>query len=349
MHPRPTAGPAGETTAVAAQKPRDPLLDNARAILITLVVVGHAIESMDTQLESIIYTWIYSFHMPAFIAISGFLSRNYRNEPRQVSRLLTGLVLPYLIFQVLHSVEQDLLKGNEIGIKLWLPVWTLWFLLALTAWRLFTPVLRVLRYPLVFTVAISVVAPLDAALDSTLSWARILSFLPFFVLGLTCTPEMLSRVRDLRGAKVIGGMVLLCALVFSALTHDMFSTSIFTMSQSYEARDMEPLYGVVTRLLALAAGAVLTIALIMVSPRRTHWFTSIGVRSLTVYLLHSMVIEFPRQLEWFADYSGPGPTVLVIIGAVALTVFLSRKPVVQALSWLTAPPVGHLLMRPEKH
>lgn len=93
---------------------------------------------------------------------------------------------------------------------------------------------------------------------------------------------------------------------------------------------MEPLVGVVTRFLALVAGAVLTITLIMVSPRRAHRFTGIGVRRLTFYLMYPMVIEFPRQLDWFVDYSGPGPTLLVTIGIIALNFVLSRRPAVQA-------------------
>lgn len=284
--------------------------------------------------------------MPAFVAISGFLSRSYRNEPRQVSRLLTTMLVPYLIFQVLHGAEQDLLNGEPINFTLWDPVWTLWFLVALIAWRLMTPLLLTLRYPLVFTVAISVLAPLDDALDATLSWGRILSFLPFFTLGLLCTPELLTKIRTSRGAKVVGAAVLGGALLFAAFTHEMFSTSIFTMSLSYDERDMSDLYGVATRVLALLCGAILTIALIMVTPRGTHWFTVIGRRSLTVYLVHAMVLEFPRQLDWFADLSGTGPTLLVMLGAVLLTLLLSSGPVDRVLSWLTSPPIGRFVVAP---
>lgn len=341
----PPSDPSAETPP-PTKTPRDPLLDNARAILITLVVVGHAIESMDTELSNIIYTWIYSFHMPAFVAISGFLSRSYNNEPKQVARLLTGLLVPYLIFQTLHALEQDLLKGNDIGFTLWDPVWTLWFLMALIAWRLLTPLLRTLRYPLIFAVTISVLAPLDDGLDSTLSLARILSFLPFFTLGLLCTPEFLGKVRKWRGARPVGIAALVGALLFAAYTHEMFSTSIFTMSLSYDERDMSALYGVTTRVLALASGTVLTAAIIMATPRRNYWFTVIGKRSLTVYLVHSMILEFPRQLDWFVDLSGSGVTVLVILGAVLLTLLLSSGPVDRALSWLTSPPIERFVVAP---
>lgn len=347
----PTAEPAtpGRTAEPAkpAKKPRDPLLDNARAILIALVVVGHTIESNDNPHLDVLYTWIYSFHMPAFVAISGFLCRSYRNEPRQISRLLTGMLLPYLIFQVIHSVESDLIDGDPITVSLWHPAWTLWFLLALSFWRVFSPILRSLRYPLVFAVAISVLAPLEADLDTVLTWGRVLSFLPFFVMGLMCTPEMLARIRDVRWGRAIGAAAFVCAFVVAVLTHDKFSNDIFTMSRSFSENDLGNVYGMVTRVLVLICGTILTVALVMVAPRRHHWFTALGVESLTIYLIHPLLLQIPRDLGWFDDLTSNLDAVLLVAGALLLVLILSRAPIVKALSWITSPPVGRWLVREE--
>lgn len=342
-----TSAPPADS-AKPAKKPRDPLLDNARAILIALVVVGHTIESNDNPHLDVLYTWIYSFHMPAFVAISGFLCRSYRNEPRQISRLLTGMLLPYLIFQVIHSVEGDLLDGDPISVSLWHPAWTLWFLLALTFWRVFSPVLRSLRYPLVFAVAISVLAPLEADLDTVLTWGRVLSFLPFFVMGLMCTPEMLARIRDVRWGRAIGAAAFACALVVATITHDKFSNDIFTMSRSFSENDLGNVYGMVTRVLVLICGTILTVALVMVAPRRHHWFTALGVESLTIYLIHPLLLKIPRDLGWFDTMTSNLDAVLLVVGALLLVLILSRAPVVKVLSWITSPPIGHWLVREEK-
>ncbi|WP_227488121.1 acyltransferase family protein [Brachybacterium subflavum] len=344
---RPAAPATPASSAKPAKKPRDPLLDNARAILIALVVVGHTIESNDNANLDILYTWIYSFHMPAFVAISGFLCRSYRNEPRQISRLLTGMLLPYLIFQVIHSVESDLLDGDPITVTLWHPAWTLWFLLALTFWRVFSPVLRSLRYPLVFAVAISVLAPLEADLDTVLTWGRVLSFLPFFVMGLMCTPEMLARIRDVRWGRAIGAAAFACAFVVAVLTHDKFSNDIFTMSRSFSENDMGNIYGIVTRVLVLICGTILTIALVMVAPRRHHWFTALGVESLTIYLIHPLLLQVPRNLGWFDTMTSNLDAVMLVVGALLLVLILSRPPIVKVLSWITSPPVGRWLVKEE--
>ena len=53
-------------------------IDNLKVILIFLVVFGHLIERyIDTNLTLRgLYMFIYTFHMPLFIFVSGFLPKN---------------------------------------------------------------------------------------------------------------------------------------------------------------------------------------------------------------------------------------------------------------------------------
>src|SRR5690625_7982549 len=66
---------------------RDPYFDNVRAVLITFVVIGHALEGMSSNLGDAVYLWIYSFHMPAFVIVTGYLSKTYRGSPRQYEQI----------------------------------------------------------------------------------------------------------------------------------------------------------------------------------------------------------------------------------------------------------------------
>src|SRR4029077_11373781 len=64
----PGGGPAAEGTA----KERDSVIDNARFILIVLVVLGHFLTTMQgSPALDVLYAWIYMFHMPAFVFLSG--------------------------------------------------------------------------------------------------------------------------------------------------------------------------------------------------------------------------------------------------------------------------------------
>src|SRR5699024_10905493 len=224
----------GTTPRTRAQ--REPAPANAGGLLVALAVVGRTIESFENTEEALggtLYMALYSFHMAAFIMISGFLSRSYRNEPRQVRRLLTAMVVPYVIFQMVHEIFKAFMLGRDLEMQLILPAWTLWFLVALLGWRLLSPLLRQLRYPLVFAVAISVIMPLEPDIGSDLSVGRMAQRLPCSVLGLVATPGPLDRTRAFRH-RWLGGLVLLGVVAVAALLHEDVPASIFFLRSGYE-------------------------------------------------------------------------------------------------------------------
>lgn len=79
--------------------------DSIKGWLILLVIIGHCIASIiGNDAANLDYWWclIYSFHMPAFIAISGYL--NYRGENQInpirvdviIKRRFQQLIVPFL-------------------------------------------------------------------------------------------------------------------------------------------------------------------------------------------------------------------------------------------------------------
>lgn len=328
-----------QSAATAQASSRNPYIDNARAILITLVVTGHLLPTISSYLGGAINMWIYAFHMPAFVAISGYLSRSYRNEPQQLGRILSALFVPYVLFQVLQAVLRVVVRGQDFDLHLWSPSWTLWFLLALFVWRLATPLFKALRYPIVFALAIAVIAPIDPSLDTILTWGRILAFLPFFVLGLLTRPEHLEKLQEFKH-KYLGYVVLATGLALSFMIHERYSISIFYMSTSYEKSGISSLHGVLARMLILAAAALAVLAFLVVTPQRRHWWTNIGRNSLTVYLLHAPIIYALRYSSFMDGIDGALGTVLVVLAAVALTLALSREWVSRTTRWLTNPPIS---------
>jgi len=90
--------PAGNPRRLARQPVHYPVLDNARFVLISLVVVGHLLEQLADQgpMAAALYRWIYLFHMPAFVLISGAVSKSTLTRRRALA-LVTGLLLPYVL------------------------------------------------------------------------------------------------------------------------------------------------------------------------------------------------------------------------------------------------------------
>lgn len=108
--------------------------DRLKGILIILVVLGHAIQLAlnDACFSNHIWNYIYSFHMAAFMAVSGFLS--YRRGGIKNSRIqlmyrrLQQLVVPFLIWALLRiMLTKQISIDSFINIFLH-PDGSFWFL-----------------------------------------------------------------------------------------------------------------------------------------------------------------------------------------------------------------------------
>lgn len=77
--------------------------DAARGLLILLVVLGHTLQHGDYE-HNVVWNVIYSFHMAAFFAISGYVS--YRPEIRlnTIGRRAKQLLLPFFIWSFIQSL-----------------------------------------------------------------------------------------------------------------------------------------------------------------------------------------------------------------------------------------------------
>ena len=131
-------------------------IDTTRAILITLVVLGHVLNYANPQYNIIPYTlaqeFINAFHMPAFFLLSGLLTDGEKWRSRPVGAYFVHkaktLLMPYLFFEclallykhfVLHSVS--FAEGLRLMLTMRCNVGADWFLPAMfLACALYYPV-----------------------------------------------------------------------------------------------------------------------------------------------------------------------------------------------------------------
>lgn len=111
------------------QQSRDYLFDNYKVLLIALVVMGHFIE-LSYRNNDFLYTvkWlIVSFHMPAFIFISGYFSK--RDLP--LKTLIQKLLIPYLVYELLYYALYTFIIEKPTELYLLYPKFSLWYIQAL--------------------------------------------------------------------------------------------------------------------------------------------------------------------------------------------------------------------------
>lgn len=104
--------------------------DNLRALLIYLVVLGHCIQYTDAGYqENFLFYLIYSFHMPLFMFVSGFVSWKEDVTLRVIGRRFMQLLVPFFVYTLLAAIiKWDI---NIFFSTVLRPERGLWFLWAL--------------------------------------------------------------------------------------------------------------------------------------------------------------------------------------------------------------------------
>jgi fucose 4-O-acetylase-like acetyltransferase len=339
----PSTTPASPTTAspearAATRASRDPWFDNAKLILVTLVVVGHSWTLVaDTFTTAWAYNFLYLWHVPAFVMVTGYLSRSFRFSRRHLSKLLTTVVVPYLVFEYTLTTFRHQVGGEHFGPMFLNPHWPMWYLATLFVWRLATPLLKRMPYALPAAVVVSLIG--GAFTGDALDLARATGLLPFFVMGLLATPEQLTALRRPAARLAAIGALALALVVATAIERDLGSTEWLYWRSSYGELHVSLLTGVVGRLALIAAAGALAVSFMTLVPRRTFWFTRLGSASLVVYLFHGFVVK-AVSYSAFPDWSTHHAVTSLVITAVAaagLALLLASPPVASRLNVLVDP------------
>ncbi|WP_019136629.1 acyltransferase family protein [Cellulomonas massiliensis] len=325
------------TAAGDAAAAREPYWDNAKAVLVTLVVVGHAVQpaaAAGVVVADVLYRWVYLFHMPAFVLLTGMLT----GEPnrRRAARLLTGLLVPYVLFQALQTAEHHVLTGAGPPVRPLEPRWTLWFLVAVVLWRLSAPLWQAMRpaVALAVAVALMVVAGLGPGVGHVLALDDALGFLPFFVAGLLLPRSALASLAARPRVRWAAAVVLVAAAAGVALTRGEFSRAALQPGFSTQSLGTDPLTGSVLRLLLLGASAVAVAAVLALVPSGARRWTGVGAASMYVYLLHAPLLLPLRDGRWVA---GTALALLTALAAVLLALLLGSRPVQRVTRWAVEP------------
>src|SRR5680860_1799031 len=310
--------------------PRVPLWDNARWITITLMVVGHAILKLISESDPAyaMYLFIYAFHVPIFVAVSGYFATADPPGNRQLKRLLTDIALPYVIFETIWTCVRWLL-GGKFNLDYSTASWTLWFLLALCIWRITLPYLVILRYPLLISILLSVGAGYFDQIDSTFTLSRTIGLLPFFVFGwklrqwkltdrwLNLTTGSIWKWRAGALALFVSVYVLISVCIEALRTLQVRRFLLY--NEAYAVFGYSEFWAGGIRLALIILAFALILALLLLVPRRATWFTPFGAATMYIYLLHSFAL-FP--LRESGVLGGP-QSAWMLPGMIALSVLIS--------------------------
>lgn len=372
-------------------KERNLKLDNAKGILITLVVIGHMLLPIQGTTRGVtnFFYMIYTFHMPAFVFISGLLAqRIYTRVPKgrfNLRRWCSTLWL-YLLFQFILFFSEIPAYGRTTRFPDFLHTsGAPWYLLALLLWYLMIPFFYAYRgkvlpggipYSLIAWILLTIMSLAGgylasgalAGLGDFLALDRVIAFAPFFFAGYFIGPERLmrflgaeqkraaapvaaskrapSRRRSLEEAsKRAGRGIVLLLTALGLLCFVLVGTQTFDRLLPYKnvvygawyyrfhpEQNPTAFPGVLAsclwliRLAWFLVSGLMSFALLALMPnRRFPLITTIGQRTLQIYILHRPIRDL-LLAGGFITAAGPensAHVLLLIALSILMTIVLS--------------------------
>ena len=261
--------------------------------------------------------WIFSFHMPLFVLISGYFTRILDN-----GKFWKGIIMfveTFVVFTIIH-IFVAYLQGKPFSFYYTIvhldflvrPKWTLWYLLSLIWWRImlfYTPSFIRDNHKLLLT--LSVVMSLVAGwipLDSEFSFQRTFAFLPFFVMGYIAG----TRKKEFK-RKIPLVVVLVVLSVVWCVFYNIEEVQLLFQDTSYMNQSLSPIQGFIWRGGWLFLATLMSYCFLCVVPRRNYYWTQFGRLTLFIYLYHSVILSWrfiirdefnlPTTLLWSILYT----------------------------------------------
>lgn len=302
------------------------VLDVAKGIAIILVVLGHSFPSNvfndDTCIDvaaKIIYDFVYSFHMPTFFAISGYLFFNAWNLHRvgTIKKKAMRLLIPYFTFSIIYiplRLFASSMANSDFGNQYWKiilgvsPNGGVWFLYTLFVFFTITfycvnsqNINVILLFALILSIVFQLGFPFSHILhDVAPRVLDIFRFYFYFILGLIVNKN--KSFMSSFNTKTFVLEFVVFVILFVLL--ELFSASFFTVPIA--------LLGIhLTVLLSSKLQSSVTLA----------W---LGINSMDIYLLHGPLMVVLRVVLLKLGVGKLFIAIGLFMGSLLIAFFISR-------------------------
>lgn len=284
------------------KKERDYWFDNAKAILIVSVVVGHlanGIFSTSTPWVVDLQKFIYIFHMPVFMIISGRFAKKRIDRGDWVT-VINKLVVPYVVLQTLMLLLCSGMKYSDMSnFSYFRPLFGLWYFFTIAIYSLLSP--YIVKYKWAFPV--SVVVGLGVGFLPHVFYGgfhRIFCFYPFFLFGYYSYGKSFNFCKKI-WFRIISVVVIFITglLVLKYGEYICFELLCMNKVYSFVAKDVDTtiLGAMLMNVARYIVGFLFFFLILGVTPVKKTFFSYVGTYSSYVYALHLFFIVFLRAVD----------------------------------------------------
>ncbi len=302
---------------------RRPEIDNIKGLLIILTVLAHTVELVPPQPQLMhFYNFIYIFHMPAFLFLSGYLSRG--GTEFNAKKVVSQLFIPFLLFNCVYEIAWFVQNGAASKYLIsFAPCWILWFVFSLMCMRLLSPVMMAFKGSLALAVTIGVISSLFVYNGFVLSLSRTLVFLPYYIAGCLAWHYTGGELPVKLPRYALPAAVLFLGFCFY-IAPGLNIVALYG-NAPLAGTGMPPDEIITLRLgyYILSSIAIISICLIAA---RFSWLHKLGENALYIYLWHGLLLKFviSNDLSWLST-SLPLLLIELLTVALLITLLFSRQ------------------------
>lgn len=256
-------------------------LDNLKGILIFLVVFGHLLLSFThatSNLASKIVAYIYFFHMPLFLIVSGFLTHK-----KLCKKDIVYLLVVFLSMNISYSLYDYYVNGV---LELFILKYSSWYIILLLVYRIiintnfFKEILKKDKFDiLIISLFLSLIVQ---PLPTSLIIKRIFGNFYYFLFGylIVNNDKIFKSKCNKKFVYLMIGFIL--SIIFLALNA---TTDInFYLGSSYSNKQ-----DIVLKFVQIIVNSFFFLFLVNILPKcRLRFLTRVGQNSLYIYTLHRL-------------------------------------------------------------
>ena len=322
-----------EMTGLNQIKKRDYSFDVFRGLCMWSIPVSHFTRmggcfSQDSW-GGVVYITINVFIMQGFMFLSGYFSKNAEKSRKTAFK---GALWPYLLSIPFFYVVRYIIYGSAT-LYFDQPPFAMWFMLALFIYKFFLTDFIKIPYFFGICMTLYMVAGCIPFLTEFLALGRIVSYLPFFMIGYYCKPEHIQKLRSLKKYQNALLFAVLIAVSF-ALAHGLpqVSQEWYLLRNPGSYLDVPWYLDIIMRGLIFILGAAWIILMLNILPNKDNYLAYVGRNTMPVYIFHLIIRQILKKTDitmgLFPMPESPVVYYLLIYALASLCVFVfSSKPV----------------------
>ncbi len=342
-------------TILSSQKQRDFWFDNAKAFLILCVFVGHICECLIKTVPfeggtpmwlNNLFKFIYVFHMPVFMIISGRFAKGRVDRNDWVTSI-NKLIVPYMVVQFFMMLFYCVVGYSKVtATSFFNPGYGLWYIFVLGIYQMITPhLLKIFRHKWLLLPASLIILIIlqyqKYAFPTPIP--RIINFYPFFIFGYLTAGYSFdfckkTIFRVLSAFVFIG---LFVAINYDSVIEVALLSGKRIYSQYYSLLGISKPELLIITIVRYLAGFLFFLFVMGISPVKKYVGTKLGTNSTYIYILHLFIVvaltalnKSHHILDFCVDETF---AILLLIFTVPVSYLLVSAPVMKATRWLVSP------------